>query len=269
MNKDIFIILPYKESLNSKKAGAVSIYVQDSLKYSIHKKRIQIISSDDFSNSRLFRNKTYINNFCKKYKNNNIPIIEIHNRPEYAKILKKFSTLKLFWLIITILRIWGVQLILRKEKLLEICTEIVFISNWIKNRFFKGVKSVKNDSKIIYHGIKKKLKINQNQKKKQILFVGKLNENKGYDIFVETAAIFKKSNPDWNFIAIGNESRKKIFPDKKIVNEIGYKSNSEVLKYYENSEIAIGNSKWNEPLEELLLKHLAGNVVLLLRMLEV
>ena len=68
MNKDIFIILPYKESLNPTKAGAVSIYVQDSLKYSIHKKRIQIISSDDFSNSKLFRNKTYINNFCKKYK---------------------------------------------------------------------------------------------------------------------------------------------------------------------------------------------------------
>ena len=39
MNKDIFIILPYKESLDPKKAGAVSIYVKDSLKYSKFKKR--------------------------------------------------------------------------------------------------------------------------------------------------------------------------------------------------------------------------------------
>ena len=90
--------------------------------------------------------------------------------------------------------------------------------------------------------------------KKQILFVGKLNENKGYDIFVETAYKFKKLNPDWKFLAIGNETRKKIFPDKKIVDEIGYKSNKEVLKYYENSEIAIGNSKWNEPLGRIAIE---------------
>ena len=81
MNKDIFIILPYKESLNPTKAGAVSIYVQDALKYSIYKKRIQIISSDNFSKGKLFRNRTYINNFCKKFRNQNISIIEIHNRP--------------------------------------------------------------------------------------------------------------------------------------------------------------------------------------------
>lgn len=255
MNKDIFIILPYKESLNSTKAGAVSIYVQDALRYSIYKKRIQIISSDNFSNSKLFRNKTYINNFCKKYKDHNISIIEIHNRPEYAKILKKnFPNSKI---ILTYhndpLNLRGSIDIKERESLLEICTEIIFISNWIKNRFFEGINNVKNNSKIIYHGVKK-IKTNQKKKKKQILFVGKLNENKGYDIFVETAAIFKKSNPDWNFIAIGNESRKKIFPDKKIVNEIGYKSNSEVLKYYENSEIAIGNSKWNEPLGRIAIE---------------
>ena len=256
MNKDIFIILPYKESLNPTKAGAVSIYVQDALKYSIHKKRIQIISSDDFSNSKLFRNKTYINNFCKKYKKSNISIIEIHNRPEYAKILKKnFPNSKI---ILTYhndpQNLRGSMDVEERLRLLEICTEIVFISNWIKNRFFTGVQSIKNNSKIIYHGIKKKLKINQNKKKKQILFVGKLNENKGYDIFVETAEKFKKIDPKWNFIAIGNESRKKIFPDKNIVKELGYKSNTEVLKYYENSEIAIGNSRWNEPLGRIAIE---------------
>ena len=96
----------------------------------------------------------------------------------------------------------------------------------------------------------KKKNIKNNKKIKQILFVGKLNENKGYDTFVEVAEKFKKNNPEWKFIAIGNESRKKIFPDKSIVNEIGYKSNKEVLKFYEKSEIAIGNSRWNNLLVE-------------------
>ena len=68
MKKDIFIILPYKESLNPSFAGAVLLYVKDTTSYSKYKKRIQIISSDDYDNrSELFRNKNYIINFCKKY----------------------------------------------------------------------------------------------------------------------------------------------------------------------------------------------------------
>ena len=91
MKKDIFIILPFKESLNPNLAGAVSLYVKDSTKYSKFKKRIQIISSDDLKGrSKIFRNKNYIINFCKRYKNNKIKIIEIHNRPEYLYYIKKF-----------------------------------------------------------------------------------------------------------------------------------------------------------------------------------
>ena len=48
MKKDIFIILPFKESLNPNYAGAVSLYVNDTTKHSIYKKRIPIISSDNF-----------------------------------------------------------------------------------------------------------------------------------------------------------------------------------------------------------------------------
>ena len=257
MDKDIFIILPYKESLDPKKAGAVSIYVKDSIKYSKFKKRINIISSDDFTNSKLFRNKTYINRFCRKYKNNKISIIEIHNRPEYVSIIKKhFPHTKI------VLTYHNDPQNLRgsinneeRNKLLEICTEVVFISNWIKRRFFENVKTnINNNNRIIYHGTTKKKNINQSKKKKQILFVGKLNENKGYDIFVKVAEKFKKNNPEWNFIAIGNESRKRIFPDKNVVNEIGYKSNKEVLSFYEQSEIAIGNSRWEEPLGRIAIE---------------
>ncbi len=256
MDKDIYIILPYKESLDPNKAGAVSIYVKDAYKYSKFREKIKVISSDDFSNSKLFRNKSYINKFCKKYKNTNISIIEIHNRPEYVSILKKnFPHSKL------ILTYHNDPQNLRgsitsedRKKLLEICTEIVFISNWIKRRFFENVNSsINSNNRIIYHGTNKK-KINQSKKLKQILFVGKLNENKGYDVFVKVAEKFKKNNPEWNFIAIGNESRKKIFPDKNIVNEIGYKSNKDVLNFYEKSEIAIGNSKWDEPLGRIAIE---------------
>ena len=76
MNKNIFIILPFKESLNPSYAGAVSIYVKDTTKLSKFKNKIKIISSDDLDKSKLFRNKNYIINFSKKYKYYKIDIIE-------------------------------------------------------------------------------------------------------------------------------------------------------------------------------------------------
>ena len=52
MNKDIFIILPYKESLNFKKAGAVSIYVKDAYKFSKYKTNF-FINDIEFQNKYL------------------------------------------------------------------------------------------------------------------------------------------------------------------------------------------------------------------------
>ena len=43
MNKKIFIILPFKESLKKNLAGAVSIFVQDTFKVSKFKKYIKVI----------------------------------------------------------------------------------------------------------------------------------------------------------------------------------------------------------------------------------
>ena len=257
MNENVFIILPFKESLDPIKSGAVSIYVKDILKYSKYKKNIKIISSSDFDDSRLFKNKNYIREFCRKYKNINISIIEIHNRPEYVNILKQnFPNTEI---ILTYhndpLNLRGSYSKSEREKLLIDCYKIIFISNWIKNRFFIDTSTnIRNNYEVIYHGVLKKKNIDIKKKQKNILFVGKLNENKGYDIFVDVAKKFKKINSDWKFISIGNESRKTIFPDQNSVKEIGYVNNNKVLHYYEKSEIAIGNSKWDEPLGRIAIE---------------
>ena len=128
------------------------------------------------------------------------------------------------------------------------CSKIIFVSRWIQNKFFTGfLNSNYSDTEVIYPGIEKS-KITKIKKYKNILFVGKLNKAKGYEIFVEAAKKFKKYDKSWNFIAIGDEPRKKIFPERNIVKEIGYKTNTEVFKYYLKSEISVGNSVWDEPL---------------------
>ena len=258
MKKDIFIILPFKESLDPNKAGAVSLYVKDTTKYSKYKKRISIISSDNFKNkSQLFRNKNYITNFCEKYKSTNIKIIEIHNRPEYCNYIRKyFPTIKVKLIFHNDpLSLRGSMSLKERENIINECDKVIFISRWIQQRFFTSFKNVNlSQTLVITHGVDKIPKINLSKKEKNILFVGKLNHAKGYHIFSEAASIFKKIDPSWNFIAIGNEARKEIFPDKTIVKEIGYKKNSEVLKYYSVSEIAIGNSVWDEPLGRIAIE---------------
>ena len=258
MKKDIFIILPFKESLDPNQAGAVSLYVKDTTKYSKYKKRIYIISSDNFKNkSQLFRNKNYIRNFCEKYKSTNIKIIEVHNRPEYFNYIKKyFPTVKVKLIFHNDpLSLRGSMSLKERENIINKCDKVIFISRWIQQRFFTSFKNVNlSQTLVITHGIDKIPKINLSKKEKNILFVGKLNHAKGYHIFSEAALIFKKIDPSWNFIAIGNETRKEIFPDETIVKEIGYKKNSEVLKYYSESEIAIGNSVWDEPLGRIAIE---------------
>ena len=258
MKKDIFIILPFKESLDPNKAGAVSLYVKDTTYYSKFKKRISIFSSDNFkSQSQFFRNKNYITNFCEKYKFTNIKIIEIHNRPEYYNYIKKYFPTTKIKLIFhnDPLSLRGSITLKERDKIINGCDKIIFISRWIQQRFFTSFKNVNlSRTLIIPHGINKNVKTNLSDKEKNILFVGKLNHAKGYHIFSEAALKFNKIDSSWNFIAIGNEARKEIFPDKKIVEEIGYKKNSDVLKYYSKSEIAIGNSVWDEPLGRIAIE---------------
>ena len=257
MKKDIFIILPYKESLNPDIAGAVSLYVKDTTKHSNFKKRIEIISSDNLDRSKIFRNKNYIVSFCVKNKDKDIKIIEIHNRPEYLNYIKKYFPKTKVNLIFhnDPLSLRGSITKKERENIIENCNKVIFISRWIQQRFFSSFKNVNlSNTVIIPHGITKKNTVNLNKKEKNILFVAKLNHSKGYHIFCDTAQKFKKIDPTWKFIAIGNEARKSIFPDPNIVNEIGYKKNSEVLKYYEKSEIAVGNSVWNEPLGRIAIE---------------
>ena len=252
----ILIVLPYKESIDKKSAGAVSIYVKDNTKYSRFKKKIKILSSETIGKGGIFRNKTYIEKICKIYKNKKINIIEVHNRPEYINYIRKnFPNIKIILVFHNDpLNLRNSSNINDRDFLINNCSKIIFVSKWIQQRFFSGFKNCNyTKTEIIYHSILKR-KLNKIKKEKNVLFVGKLNESKGYHIFVKAAALFKKNNNDWKFIAVGNEPRKKIFPDKNIVSEIGYLSNDEVLKLYEKSEIAVGNSVWHEPLGRIAIE---------------
>ena len=105
----ISILLPYKENYSPQYAGAVSLFVKDITKVSSYKKNILIFGNTD-SNKKLSKNyvnlnlnkkifqstsKIYVETFLKYQKKINSNLIEVHNRPNYIKQIKKNFSRKL------------------------------------------------------------------------------------------------------------------------------------------------------------------------------
>ena len=87
----------------------------------------------------------------------------------------------------------------------------------------------------------------QLKKKKHIIFVGKLNESKGYDLYCKAMFKILDSNKDWKAYSIGEEKRFQNFPTHNRHKSLGQISHSKVLNYLSKSEIAIIPSRWEEP----------------------
>ena len=261
------IILPNKEKFSKNESGAASIFVKDSLKPKDYKsyiiygnsknneKKYKKIFVNANQKNKLLSNYLYIKKFISKFKNKNITLFEIHNRPEYVINLKKnFPSAKfIIFYHNDPTKLRGSKNLSQRKFLNNNCTN-VFLSNYIKNCFYKDFSTYKKNNFILYPGVRtgnfKKI-----QKKKLIVFCGKLNESKGYDIFIKTASIVKKNKKfkDWKFISIGSEKRRKI-KKNSYVKELGQISNSKILKIYEKSSIAIAPSTWDEPLGRLPLE---------------
>ena len=261
------IILPNKEKFSKNESGAASIFVKDSLKPKDYKsyiiygnsknneKKYKKIFVNANQKNKLLSNYLYIKKFISKFKNKNITLFEIHNRPEYVINLKKnFPSAKfIIFYHNDPTKLRGSKNLSQRKFLNNNCTN-VFLSNYIKNCFYKDFSTYKKNNFILYPGVRtgnfKKM-----QKKKLIVFCGKLNESKGYDIFIKTASIVKKNKKfkDWKFISIGSE-RRRIIKKNSYVKEFGQISNSKILKIYEKSSIAIAPSTWDEPLGRLPLE---------------
>ena len=107
--------------------------------------------------------------FCKNYSNHDIKIIEIHNRPEYLRYIKNFFPKAK--INITFhndpLTIRGSMKKKEREDIISNCNKIIFISQWIQQRFFSQFKNSNlSNTIIIPHGVNKAKNIKVNNKKK-------------------------------------------------------------------------------------------------------
>lgn len=297
MNKFIDIILPYKEIFNKNKASAVSLTILNSFKFSKFKKNIRIFGR--FEKNPLLKknyfslktnkilnfgnNRSLIRSYFNYTKNDNFKkIIEIHNRPIFFKyLIKKKVTHP-----ITIhfhndpTKMKGSSTIQERNFIASNSAAVYFVSKFIKEKFCLNLKKKYKNLHILMNGIQRTLK-NKPQKKKIILFVGRLIEAKGIILFLNAAEKLLKENLKWRFLIIGTikpgytinnsyfflqsktdqkglmiiDKIKTLSKKYKNLKHINFCNNKIVQNYMKKSSILVAPSIWEDPCP---LTHIEG-----------
>ena len=261
----ISILLPYKENFSPIYPGAVSLFINDTTKLSKYKKNITIYGNTDlkilfklnYLNIPLkkkilsSRSERYVKEFLNIEKKNPSDLIEIHNRPNYLKLLIKNLSKRTFTLYFhnDPLTMTGSKSISDRKFLLENCYKIIFNSDWSKKRFLEGLHRnfINSEKLLVVFQSAKKQKINFNKKEKLITFVGKLNKSKGYDIFGKVIIKVLNNYKDWKAVVIGDEQRDKIVFNHPKLSKLGFLPHNKVIDYYKKTSIAVVCSRWEEP----------------------
>ena len=260
----ISILLPYKENFSSSYAGAVSLFLNDTTKLSKYKKFIKIFGNTDFKKDILpnkyinlpfkktfFQSSTkkYLDQFLKHEHKKNSDLIEIHNRPIYIEKIFKFNKNIVLYFHNDPLSQKGAILKKDRIRILNNTKKIIFISNWVKNRFFHGLenlKKIKKNYEIIPHSINK-VSVNIQKKKEIIVFVGRLNASKGYDVFGESIVEILDKHKKWKAYVFGDEPREKIYFKHENLKIFGFKKHKEILNKLKIASISVTCSRWEEP----------------------
>ncbi len=260
----ISVLLPYKENFSSNYAGAVSLFVKDTIQNSVYFKTSYIFGNMPYKkaflknyinvdlNKSFFKSnsKNYVLSFLEKEKKINSDIIEIHNRPNYVQYLKNIENKKIIlYFHNDPLSMSGSSSLKDRVFLLNNIDKILFNSRWSQERFFIGIDNkilLKQKTSICYQSTDK-VTIDFRKKLKLISFVGKLNSAKGYDIFGKTIIKILDKYKDWKSVVIGDERREKLFFKHKNLLIKGYTKHKNVLNLLKKVSISVVSSRWQEP----------------------
>ena len=258
----ISILLPYKENFTPNYAGAVSLFLNDTIKLSKYKKNIQVYGNTSFKKkllpnytnlnfSKIFlrsSSKVYVKKFLDIEKIKKSNLIEIHNRPDYINSIYEINNNIVLYFHNNPLEMKSSKTVKERIDIFNKTKKIIFNSNWTLNKFMKGLNKKYNSNKleVINQSTSKKI-INFKNKKKIILFVGRLNASKGYDLFGKAIIGVLNNNPYWKAIVIGDEPRENHIFEHKNLKILGFQKYNAVTKWFIKSDISVVCSRWDEP----------------------
>ncbi|MDA9753165.1 glycosyltransferase [Candidatus Pelagibacter sp.] len=259
----ISVLLPYKENFSENYAGAVSLFVKDIVKSSKYFKSTYIFGNTSFKKpflknyinidlkKKLFESssKIYVNEFLKLEKRINSDLIEIHNRPNYIPYISNMKKKIILYFHNDPLSMTGSSSVKDRLFLLNNIDKIIFNSSWSQKRFFVDIgneKLLKQKTAVCFQSTSR-TKVNFDNKKKIISFVGKLNSAKGYDLFGNAILKILDEFTDWKAVVYGDERRENILFKHKNLKVNDYTKHEKILNFLKKVSISVVCSRWEEP----------------------
>jgi len=290
----INIILPYKEKFDKFKSSAVSNTIINNLKQSKFKKQVSIygqyvenpMSPENFVGIKppllpfFSKNMHVAKIMCSKIlkEKNTINIIEIHNRPYLIDyIYKKIRSghISIFFHN-NPLEMNGSKSIEERKKILDKVSFVFCVSKFVKSKFLKGISCHKNKVIVLYNGVERNIKYFP-KKYKEIIFVGRLVQEKGVQLYVKTIKKLYNKFPEYKFFLIGSSHlggderqsnfAKKIIKEYKDIGEravyYGFTSNSKVQKFMKRASLIVVPSIWDEPFGLVVAEAMSNGIAVI------
>ena len=282
LSDEISILLPFKEGFSKKNFGSVSLYVKQINEHSEFFKNIKIYSHTlsspfykfkvehlpkSFNHTIFGKNFGHTKKFIKSFGSKQKPkIIEVHNRPKSIFQISRYfpHSKKFLFYHNDPLSFKEFSTIKSRERLLNICHNICFVSEYLKKRFLKDLSKLdKNKAKlhVIYNGVQPRKPNIRPAKKHNIVFIGELNEKKGFNIFLEAVDDICKEFKGWTVDIYGKSKTIKYpFINNSKIHYHGFQTNEKIIKDLEKSSICVVPSVWNEPFGRVLLESINAGV---------
>lgn len=288
VRKRLISILPYQDAFSASSYGAVSLCVEEWLRYSDYQTASQVLglACKDVLNTAVFHPIAYHKQFfegntqayAKACIENLLPdhhyLIEIHNRPKMVAHLAGPSA----WSICLFfhndpLSMGGAKSIEDRMRLIAQCEHIFFNSYYTYRRFLSGLKlvpEVRAKLSVQYQGVDFHAMDREPvvEKKKQLVFVGRLTPTKGALRAVQAMQKVLPAHPDWKVVFVAPSSRHEqsyVADFHKAREALGVQSryesfllHHEVLQLFQTSAIACLPSVWQEPFGRVVLEAMAA-----------
>jgi len=284
------IVLPHSEAFQAEGAGAISICVRDGVAASALAPRIRILGeavAQPFDAARFVpvaptgwwrgrRGARYVQGAIRVLRELDAGYIEIHNRPVYVPALRAaFPAAPILLYIHNDPRtIRGIREVKERGRCLEAVAGVVCVSQYIRACMLEGLEQHPHAHKVrvILNGVDTAALNPSADKRREVIFVGRLSPQKGGLVFAEAALRIKDRLPDWRFVLIGARSFGKPTLgsdyERRVVEAMqrlgaqgeitGYIPRQQAMARLRGAAIAAAPAQWDDPCPLSVIESLAA-----------
>jgi len=273
------IVLPRREPFQPAGAGAVSSCVRDATAASGLASRIKILGqavSEPYDPARFVavplaswlyvrRTSRYVKGVIKVMRALSPAYIEIHNRPVYVAALRNAfpDTPILLYLHNDPRTIQGIREVEERARCLDQIAAVVCVSKFIQRCMLEGLEHHPHAGKVrvVLNGVDTATVQPDEQKRREIIFVGRITRQKGGLLFAQAARLLMDRLPDWRFVLVGARSFGKPILvsdyEQQVVEAMrllgaqgeitGYLPRKQAMARLRQAAIAVIPSQWDDP----------------------